>query len=221
MLPFEISENGNKTTYILNHEQKHFDIAYIHTILFIHRGSRLLALYSIYLWSTFAYCLFRDIYTAYDAAVYRYMNPDEVLQMISFVMYIRFAAYAMDLDRNKEKYALLFSRITPYVIFSYLVVNTILVNVEDEGTAYVIFKSIARIYLLLLGLLLIVSLLRRRRQGFYKYLGAGAVSMIICGLISFLLTSSIILSLFIISKIVIDKVPFSLFKRLISFSNII
>ena len=26
---------GNKTAYILNHEQKHFDIAYIHTVLFI------------------------------------------------------------------------------------------------------------------------------------------------------------------------------------------
>ncbi|MEP7107208.1 MAG: hypothetical protein ABI760_04485 [Ferruginibacter sp.] len=26
---------GNKTAYILNHEQKHFDIAYIHTLLFI------------------------------------------------------------------------------------------------------------------------------------------------------------------------------------------
>lgn len=30
-------KNGNKTTYILNHEQKHFDIAYIHTILFIQK----------------------------------------------------------------------------------------------------------------------------------------------------------------------------------------
>ena len=28
---------GNKTPYILNHEQKHFDIAYIHTLLFIEK----------------------------------------------------------------------------------------------------------------------------------------------------------------------------------------
>lgn len=28
-------KTGNKTAYILNHEQKHFDIAYIHTLLFI------------------------------------------------------------------------------------------------------------------------------------------------------------------------------------------
>src|SRR4030095_5408448 len=117
----------------------------------------------------------------------RYFNPDEILQMVSFIIYIRFAAYAMDLDRDKEKYALLFSRITPYVIISYLVINTILVNVEDEGVAYVVFKIAARAYLLLLGLLLLVSVLRRRRQGFYRYLGAGAISMIICGLMSSLL----------------------------------
>ncbi len=28
-------KSGNKTAYILNHEQRHFDIAYIHTILFM------------------------------------------------------------------------------------------------------------------------------------------------------------------------------------------
>jgi signal transduction histidine kinase len=67
------------------------------------------------------------------------------------------------------------------------VINTILVNVEDEGVAYVVFKIAARAYLLLLGLLLLVSVLRRRRQGFYRYLGAGAISMIICGLMSSLL----------------------------------
>jgi hypothetical protein len=31
---------GNKSAYILNHEQKHFDIAYIHTILFIRKLKR-------------------------------------------------------------------------------------------------------------------------------------------------------------------------------------
>jgi len=29
-------KNGNKNSYILNHEQKHFDIAYINTLLFMH-----------------------------------------------------------------------------------------------------------------------------------------------------------------------------------------
>lgn len=30
-------KKGNNTTYILNHEQKHFDIAYLHTLLFIQK----------------------------------------------------------------------------------------------------------------------------------------------------------------------------------------
>ena len=158
--------------------------AVYHTILFIHRGSRLLALYSIYLWSTFTYCLFRDFFTGNDPLVYKYFNPDEVLQMISFIMYIRFAAYAMDLDKEKEKYAILFSRITPYVITFYLILNTIF-NYNDDGTPlYIVLKISARAYLLLLGLLLLVSVLRRRQQGFYKYLGAGAIAMIVFGLIS-------------------------------------
>ena len=161
--------------------------AIYHTILFIHRGSRLLALYSIYLWSTFTYCLFRDFFTGNDPSVYKYFNPDEVLQMISFIMYIRFAAYAMDLDKEKEKYAILFSRITPYVITFYLILNTIF-NYNDDGTPiYIVIKIAARAYLLLLGLLLLVSVLRRRKQGFYKYLGAGAIAMIVFGLISSLI----------------------------------
>jgi signal transduction histidine kinase len=99
-------------------------------------------------------------------------------------MYIRFAAYAMDLDKEKEKYAILFSRITPYVITFYLILNTIF-NYNDDGTPlYIVLKISARVYLLLLGLLLLVSVLRRRQQGFYKYLGAGAIAMIIFGLIS-------------------------------------
>ena len=161
--------------------------AIYHTILYIHRGSRLLALYSIYLWSTFSYCLFRDIVTSNDPAVYKYFNPDEILQMISFIMYIKFAAFAMDLDKVKERYAILFSRITPYVIVSYLVLNTIFNDMEESTTVYVLLKIAARAYLLLLGLLLLVSVLRRRNQGFYKYLGAGAIAMIIFGLISSLI----------------------------------
>lgn len=162
-----------------------------HTILFIHRGSRLLALYSIYLWSTFAYCLFRDFFSGNDPDVYRYFNPDEILQMISFIVYIRFAAYALDLDKEKERHAIRFAKITPYVITTYLVINTIMVNIEDEGSIYLIFKIAARVYLLLLGLLLLVSVLRRRKQGFYRYLGAGAISMILCGFMSSLLNLGI------------------------------
>src|SRR5690242_9015846 len=90
--------------------------AIYHTILYFHRGGRLLLLYSTYLWSTFSYCLFRIIVSSDNPYVYRYLNPDEILQMISFIMYVRFAAFAMDLDRNKDKYPFLFARMTPYII---------------------------------------------------------------------------------------------------------
>jgi hypothetical protein len=59
--------------------------------------------------------------TSNDPDVYRYFNPDEILQMVSFIIYIRFAAYAMDLDRDKEKYALLFFQdysLRHYFLFS-------------------------------------------------------------------------------------------------------
>jgi signal transduction histidine kinase len=158
--------------------------AIYHTMLFMHRGSRLLALYSIYLWSTFSYCLFRLIIFADNPVVYQYLNPDEILQMISFIMYIRFAAYAMDLDSSKEKYALLFARMTPYVVIGYLLFNTVLTNIKDADLLYFVLKIAARAYLLVLGLLLLVIVLRRRISAFYKYLGAGAISMITFGIIS-------------------------------------
>jgi len=157
--------------------------AIYHTILYAHRRGRLLALYSIYLWSTFSYCLFRVIVLGDRPAVYRYLNPDEILQMISFIMYIRFAAFAMDLESGRDRYALLFARLTPYVILIYLLLNTVLENM-DEGYVYMISKIAARAYLLVLGLLLLLIVLRKRKSGFYKYLGAGAISMIVFGIIS-------------------------------------
>jgi signal transduction histidine kinase len=160
-----------------------------HTILYVHRQSRLLLQYSIYLWSTFAYCLFRAIvFDAADPVIYRYFNPDEVLQMISFIMYIHFAVNAMDLDPKKDIHAILFAKITPYVISIYLIINTILVNVEGAtSTTYVILKILARIYLLLPGFLMIVIVMRKKTSAFYGYLAAGAIAMIFFGLVSSLI----------------------------------
>jgi signal transduction histidine kinase len=162
--------------------------AIYHTILFVHRGGQLLSSYSIYLWSTFSYCLFRVAINSDDPNLYRYLNPDEMLQMISFIMYVRFAAIAMDLDRIRDKYPFLFAKMTPYVIGGYLLLNTALINTGHDGDYwYFIFKITARAYLLILGFLLLLIVLRRRKLGFYKYLGAGAISMIIFGLISSLM----------------------------------
>jgi signal transduction histidine kinase len=162
--------------------------AVYHTILYSHRRTSLLASYSIYLWSTFVYCLFRTIFFTSSNSAYRFFNPDEVLQMISFVMYIRFAAGAMDLHKEKDRHALLFTQLTPYVMGCYLLLNTVLVNVSsDVSVVYFTAKIVIRTYLLLLGLLILLTVALKRRSLFYRYLAAGAISMIFCGLISSLI----------------------------------
>jgi len=159
--------------------------AVYHTILYLHRRTKLLALYSTYLWSTFSYCLFRTVYFADDPLVYQYVNPDEILQMISFVMYIRFAAFAMDIDKKKDKYAFYFVRFTPYFITAYLIFNTIVINSDQiTDTVYLTVKLTVRAYLLLLGLFMLLIVVRNRQSVFHRYIGAGAGSMIICGIVS-------------------------------------
>jgi signal transduction histidine kinase len=163
-------------------------VAIYHTILFSHRRTKLLARYSIYLWSTFAYCLFRAIFFFPNEDAYRYFNPDETLQMISFVMYIRFAGIAMDLDKRKDRYASFFVERTPYIVGVYLVFNAVLVNSStDSSLTYFVAKMIVRAYLLLIGFLMVVIVVPKRKSVFYRYLAAGAVSMILCGLVSSLL----------------------------------
>jgi signal transduction histidine kinase len=165
-----------------------FIIAIYHTILFSHRRTKLLARYSIYLWATFIYCLFRAIVFFPNEDAYRYFNPDETFQMISFVMYIRFAGIALDLDKHKDRYASFFVDRTPYVVGVYLVFNAVLVNIAtDSSTTYLVAKLAVRAYLLLIGLLMVLIVLPKRKSVFYRYLAAGAVSMIFCGLISSLL----------------------------------
>jgi len=162
--------------------------AIYHTILYLHRKENLLLFYSSYLWSTFSYCIFRVIVFKDIPWVYRYMNPDEILQMISFIMYIRFVAYAMDLDIKKDKKARLFVKMTPYIIGIYLLINTLLIIVKiDETPIYFISKSIARAFLLFPGLSFLIIIVRKRESGYYRYLGAGATSLILFGLVSTLL----------------------------------
>ena len=155
-----------------------------HIILYLHRRDSLLASYSSYLWSTFAYCLFRTIVFYHSPEVYRYFNPDEVLQMISFALYIRFLFHALDLQHTSNRYVKQFAAITPYVIAVYLLLNTLIVNTEALKDFYILFKILARAYLLFIGLVMLVMVMRRRKTPFYRYLQAGAVSMILFGLVS-------------------------------------
>ena len=159
--------------------------AIYHTILFIHRGTKLLGAYSAYLWATLAFCVFRTVYFTDSDDSSSMLNLDEVLQMIAFAVYIHFASVALDLHPEKDKHALRFTRITPLIVLLYIVVNTYIINAEPfSPQAYVVAKTTVRAYLLVIGLLMLLTVLKKRRSLFYNYLAAGAISMIVCGLIS-------------------------------------
>jgi signal transduction histidine kinase len=158
--------------------------AIYHTILFNYRRTPLLGSYSAYLWATFCYCGFRTLHFLDSGSVYKFFNPDEVLQMIAFAFYIRFAAVALNLHPAEEKSAWRFTQITPFLIGGYIIINTVLVNLEGADTAYLVAKISVRFYLLFMGLLVLIAVIRQRESVFYRYLAAGAASMIACGLIS-------------------------------------
>ena len=159
--------------------------AIYHTILFVHRSTKLMGSYSAYLWATFLFCIFRVLYFANSDDSSSTVNLDEVLQMIAFGFYIHFVSTALDLHPQKDRQALRFSRLTPYVIACYIIINTVIINADSFGdTAYVMAKISVRGYLLIIGLSMLVAVLRKRQSHFYNYLAAGAISMIVCGLIS-------------------------------------
>lgn len=159
--------------------------AIYHTILFVHRGTRLLGSYSAYLCSTLVFCAFRCIYFTDSGDALPLLSLDEIFQMIAFGFYIRFAAVALDLDKRNDKHAYNFVRSTPVVIGLYIIVNTYLINsVPFSDIGYFVAKTVVRGYLLTMGLMMLIVALRKRRSLFYNYLAAGAISMILFGLIS-------------------------------------
>ncbi len=154
-----------------------------HTILYLHRKTKLLAHYTAYLWCTCIYCTFRMIYPGPWEPL-MFLNSDETLQMIVFTMYIRFMGTALDLDRQKEKYACFFVDISPFIIFTYIAVQIVFVNTDVSNQVYFLAKIIIRAYLLLLGLFMLISVMLNRKMLYYNYLAAGAIAMILFGMLS-------------------------------------
>jgi signal transduction histidine kinase len=71
------------------------------------------------------------------------------------------------------------------VIALYIAINTYVINAEPfNDIAYIAAKSLVRAYLLTMGLMMLIVALRKRRLPFYSYLAAGAISMIVFGLVS-------------------------------------
>ncbi len=158
--------------------------AIYHTILYLHRRTKMLQAYSAYLWTTFLYCGFRSVYFFDSGSVLSFINLDEVLQMIAFIFYIRFGATVFALQKHTDKFAFYFAVNTPVVVLTYLTVNSYLVNFSESETLYLIAKISVRVYLLCIGFFMLLVIVGRRRSVFFRYLAAGMISIILCGLIS-------------------------------------
>lgn len=160
--------------------------AIYHSILYLHRRTKLLAYYSTYLWFTSFYVLFRFIHPTESSISnpVNYFNPDETLQMLAFAMYIRFMGLALDLDPVKEKYAVFFVSKSKYLVLAYVMLQMFLEYNDSLPYKILILKISVRAYLLFLGLYFVIAILLKRKEKYYYYLAAGAISMIFFGIIS-------------------------------------
>lgn len=161
-----------------------FLAAVYHTILYLHRKESLLNYYSQYLWILLFYLGFRvDLHfdiTHLDI----YNNPyswDEIIQMLSFMFYIRFVGKAIFLKPSDNKYAWYFYsiNIATVLIYCFLLLLFVRYPLVING-----LKIIIRIYLLSFGLLFTLILWSKSKSLYYKYFFAAAVSMIFFGLLS-------------------------------------
>jgi signal transduction histidine kinase len=161
-----------------------FLAAIYHTILYFHRKQSLLNYYSQYLWVLFIYLIFRlDLYldfTGLDTYNSRY-NWDEVIQMLSYMFYIRFLCKALFLRKSDNKYAWFFYKINAPVILGYCFF-IILFDKYPELLSWL--KIVIRVYLLTFGLLSVLIVWEKKRSLYHSYLFIAAVSMIFFGLLS-------------------------------------
>jgi signal transduction histidine kinase len=159
--------------------------AIYHTILFVHRRISLLAFYSIYLWITLLYVGFRFFYPSTNDADYvlTFLNPDETLQMFSFMAYIIFMDKALVLQAH-EKRAKTFAKIAPFVIFFYILFQIANVNFFYSDKVYLFSKFLIRLFLISLSAYLLLSVVLKRKQLYYYYLAAGAIAILFFGVIS-------------------------------------
>lgn len=163
-----------------------------HFILYLQQRTRILAAYSIYLFTTFSYVLFRAFFEKYNHQIFLYFYPDEVIQMLAFAFYIRFMGIALQLDPEKDRRQINFVRVAPKIIFIYCAYIVIAVNFIRLGqlwidTILLVTKMLIRVYLLFLGYYVVINLMRRRIDIYYRYLTYGATSLITFGLISAIL----------------------------------
>ncbi len=157
-----------------------------HLILYLHLKTKLLATYSTYLFFMVIYLLARSLYPNRHHPMFERVSVDEILQMTTFAFYIRFVGNALSVDRNKEKLAYTFTRIVPYITAIYIIICPILLQYyfydsEIGNTVQTILFMLIRAYLLVAGFLFLLKVIKNRQLTYYKYIGAGAISIIFLG----------------------------------------
>lgn len=162
-----------------------FLAAVYHTILYFHRRENLLKHYAFYLWVLLFYLYFRvDLYLDFTGIDFM-NNPynwDEILQMFSFMFYVRFVGHALFLKRSDHRISWYFWQSAVPVVGVYILLQFIVGS--QYPTVDAILRGTIRVYLLLFGLVALLLLLRKRNNLYYYYLSAAAITMIFFGLIS-------------------------------------
>jgi signal transduction histidine kinase len=162
--------------------------AIYHTILYSHRKTKLLSSYSGYLWCTFLYCFYRVFFPDHDPEFVTSIAPDttldESLQMVIYLMYVRFIGIALNLKKDTDGQAYVFVKLTPVVIAGYVLLQYILIVFKTPFVIATMVAVVIRIYLLFLGFTMLIKVLKKRDRLYYNYLSAGAISMIFFGLLS-------------------------------------
>jgi signal transduction histidine kinase len=162
-----------------------FLAAVYHTILYFHRRENLLKHYTFYLWVLLFYLYFRaDLYldfTGFNLKENTY-NWDEILQMFSFMFYVRFVGYALFLERSDNRISWYFWQSAIPVVTVYILLQFVVGS--QDSTVDFILRFTIRAYLLVFGLWSVILLLRRRNNLYYYYLSAAAITMIFFGIVS-------------------------------------
>lgn len=162
--------------------------AIYHTILYSHGKTKLLSYYSGYLWCTFGYCFYRVFFPQHDPEFITSFAPkstlDESLQMVVYLMYVRFIGIALNLKKDADGQAYVFVKLTPVVIVGYVLLQYMLIAFKTPFAIATMVAVALRIYLLFLGFAMLIKVLKRRDRLYYNYLSAGAISMIFFGLLS-------------------------------------
>ncbi len=166
-------------------------IAFIYQlILYLHSRNVVLRNYNFYLGWIFLYLNYRLFNEAHGGTLYRILLtsdfvffPDEWMQMIGFMLYIRFLSLALELKKEKAPFSYLFAKFSSPIIISYLILHAVFYSFGYYYVCNVLY-IIIRVYLLTFGILGLLYALKSKSSTFLYYLSAGAVSIILFGAFS-------------------------------------